>query len=710
MPEVVGAPLSDHDLIELQLTQPSPVLEETADDETPREQSPTPRPISTTTSPVQDVVNIVNGILSMGKHQSKRKAESIADHGTRSPKPGKRQKLNDHNNSDKVASSTAGSQVQEGKLKRPTPKLNGQVDNTRVKGRDPFDMDDDTEEDTRSSQAKAAKTTRTQKSSASEAAGSVPITKKSPEMAAVSPKKGKKPRGRPKGTQRQPEVVNEDSRYNLRDRKFDAVASSPPQRPKHKSPPPKTGSAAAGTDPKDVEAEEDDRSYVEEDETDDGPSLRNQGSSVNEAISVERAGSVPSQRSAASQKNNTEKPKSTKDRPEPDHNETAIEEHGNASSQEASPEPNRRSGSPRQTAQSPETVSDEPDLVFFGQETAWREILTAKRKIGVSNIRGQQKMEVPRLETEEIKSLINCIEQATWLYKFITSKTRSGSTVQQETVNELQEAIHGIQEVINDHPSDSPSENNDASKFVQDVYAHGIPSMVDLLKEALETRSPQLSDKKNVAALKEIIPIQDALFTLCEKARGSKAKPPTARPIIQPTVTIKPLIESMRVAFVAELKERNRLIKAEEDHVKRLKEIEEEKRAEREWTVVRKREKEMSDRRAWEEICRKVKDVPGFEQFLSQPRQGIEYRRSKAPVIKDQWSREQDEELLVELWAEELGELPAEERYLKVLNAPLLKNKLPVHIKERALGYKEAMEKVLRDQGSRVPDWLLDME
>lgn len=47
-----------------------------------------------------------------------------------------------------------------------------------------------------------------------------------------------------------------------------------------------------------------------------------------------------------------------------------------------------------------------------------------------------------------------------------------------------------------------------------------------------------------------------------------------------------------------------------------------------------------------------------------------------------------------------------EERCLRVLSAPSLDNKLPQHIRERIVHYKEALEVTLSNKGFRVPEWL----
>ncbi len=54
--------------------------------------------------------------------------------------------------------------------------------------------------------------------------------------------------------------------------------------------------------------------------------------------------------------------------------------------------------------------------------------------------------------------------------------------------------------------------------------------------------------------------------------------------------------------------------------------------------------------------------------------------------------------------------LAAEERFLRVLNVPLLKNKLPEHIRERMLHYKEAIEATRSKQGRPVEEWVSAMK
>lgn len=54
--------------------------------------------------------------------------------------------------------------------------------------------------------------------------------------------------------------------------------------------------------------------------------------------------------------------------------------------------------------------------------------------------------------------------------------------------------------------------------------------------------------------------------------------------------------------------------------------------------------------------------------------------------------------------------LTAEERFLRVLNVPLLQNKLPAHIRERMIHFKEAIEVTRSNQGRPVEEWLLAME
>ena len=52
----------------------------------------------------------------------------------------------------------------------------------------------------------------------------------------------------------------------------------------------------------------------------------------------------------------------------------------------------------------------------------------------------------------------------------------------------------------------------------------------------------------------------------------------------------------------------------------------------------------------------------------------------------------------------------ADERYLAILSTPLLQNKLPEHIRERALLHKPALEKVMLEHFDGLPPFITSIE
>ncbi|KAI4226967.1 MAG: hypothetical protein L6R36_002781 [Xanthoria steineri] len=74
----------------------------------------------------------------------------------------------------------------------------------------------------------------------------------------------------------------------------------------------------------------------------------------------------------------------------------------------------------------------------------------------------------------------------------------------------------------------------------------------------------------------------------------------------------------------------------------------------------------------------------------------------------ENWSEEQKQALVTELVRKEHWNLTAEEMFLKALNAPLLQNKLPEHIRQGALYYKAAIEK--EANRNRMPRWVSSIE
>ncbi|KAL8940567.1 MAG: hypothetical protein Q9211_002215 [Gyalolechia sp. 1 TL-2023] len=727
---------------------------------------PLDRPIGgSASSPLGEVVDIINGTLSTNQHQVKRKGETTVDQGIPGSKPGKKRKID---RSASVPYIISKSRVVEGKLVRPTPQLVARED-IGSKSRDLWDVPDHTPEPVHIRfEAERAKSRQTKNPPIESLVDPAPnVNNTNSELAASSPKKNPKKVGRPrKNPKLHAETISEGSGRTLRSQKADGVTSLDPN---HKLPPPKTrrvksnavdfdseineeeadeqpevqavasvnnvswenkelppnetvGSRARPVsqqlppgkpahrktrraEPPDIivnpeieDGDANEQPNINEEATDKDPASKNQYLPASEAIDDEDTRSSPLRVPGNTHQDGAEEPPS-RNRPKRDHIR--------AGPGDSTPESDYGHDKSSQTAQSPEPDLQESDIVLFGQEKAWQKILNAKRKIGVSSIKGHKIRKIPVLKTRKIKRLVERSEDAVRSYESLSSE----ATASEEVMDQHQKYLRGIRKNIANLPSETMPNGDKASKLIRDIYAHAVPSMVTLLKKALETRSPVLAIGNEVTVLQEIISIQDALFTLCKTARGWKTKPEKGRPITQPTITIKNCIEAVRAAFNAELDKRRTHIKRRENEARRLIEEEEEERAQQEQSEVRRREKDARDRREWEEVSRKCAGLPGFSKFSSQAqsKKGAEYRRLKAPGVNE-WSREQDCELLKELLAEEHGELPAEERYLRALNAPSLKNMLPMHIKERALGYKEAMEKVLKEQDRQIPQWLLNME
>ncbi|KAL9013375.1 MAG: hypothetical protein Q9173_001923 [Seirophora scorigena] len=335
-------------------------------------------------------------------------------------------------------------------------------------------------------------------------------------------------------------------------------------------------------------------------------------------------------------------------------------------------------------------IQEQTSPELLGTDSAWREIKFAIRTI-------EETRENRPVKTRHMKRLVSVMEKATKAYALPVLESSPEPTVLDERAEQQQKRIKGIEKSIN-KLSEIEFKGN-KSDVIRDIYVHAIPQLVALLDSALEARSVQLSRKRHISALEEIIRIQDVLASLCEKALGWRAKPSTFRPIMQPVRTMRPILQSLQDRFKATLRERKRRLKLK---ARRLEE-ENDKRA---WEQVQT-DKQARNQEIWEAISQKsVGPRPGKVLQLSQARsQDPERQTGQA-----QWTDEQDLQLFMEFFAEELQDLSVEERCLRVLSAPSLDNKLPKHIRERIVHYKEALEVTLSNKGCRVPDWLPALE
>ena len=385
--------------------------------------------------------------------------------------------------------------------------------------------------------------------------------------------------------------------------------------------------------------------------------------------------------------------------------------------EEADPESGEQK-SEMEDARDSETESNESALEVLGQENAWAEIKEARRAIGVSTTKGDKVKNIPKLDTEQGKELISIIETAAQVY---LSADQDDSNVQsQQAFKEVDRYIKDLSEEVC---------AGEEREVVQDLYAHAVPKLVQSLETVLRARSTHLKQRNDTSTLKEVIGLQDILIRLCDKARAWKVKPQSSSPIIQPTRRIRRHVIDMRNAFIKELEDRKHLLKMRTNRANLQPEMDEAS-----W----QREQEAKKREDWAILQHIVDDCNwgSRTQWGRKPAEAREPNTRNVPTqpppaqragrmheAMEEWSKEERKALLHELvdrkeyWnltgrAFTHGDIPnsvadvsvADEMFLKALNAPLLQNKLPEHIREGALYYKAAIERDVKKH--QLPKWV----
>ncbi|KAL8845494.1 MAG: hypothetical protein Q9176_000130 [Flavoplaca citrina] len=369
-------------------------------------------------------------------------------------------------------------------------------------------------------------------------------------------------------------------------------------------------------------------------------------------------------------------------------------------------------------ARDSEMESNESALEVLGQENAWAKIKEARREIGVSTTKGDKVKNIPKLDTEQGKELISIIKTATQVY---FSPDQDDSNVQS------QQAFKEVDRYVKDLSEEACA--GEERKVVQDLYAHAVPKLVQSLETVLRASSTHLKQRNDTSTLKEVIGLQNILIRLCDKAREWKVKPQSSSPIIQPTRRIRRHVIDMRNAFRKELEDRKHLQKMRTNRANLLPEMDEAS-----W----QREREAKKREDWAILQHIVDDCNwgSRTQWGRKPAEAREPNTRDAPAqpppaqlagrmheAMEEWSKEERKALLHELvdrkeyWnltgrAFTHGEIPnsaadmsvADEMFLEALNAPLLQNKLPEHIREGALYYKAAIEKDVEKH--QLPKWV----
>lgn len=376
----------------------------------------------------------------------------------------------------------------------------------------------------------------------------------------------------------------------------------------------------------------------------------------------------------------------------------------------------------------------EEELELFGQDSSWKTILEGARSICGPKLPLNR---MPKLLTEPMKTLINEVREARSVYEQLLPLRGTDrdsfdglDDLLRERLDEIEAQIRSLSE---------KAATNKASEMIRDIYARAIPAMVFLLKSALTSRVYHSDEPCNletlnetVSGLGEIVRLQKMAILLCEKATHWKAEPvPTSRPVVRPTTRkIFPYLRNMREVFSRTLVEQNKKRKAKQnavDYSTRQKELAQSSQqakqdaARKHETLLEmiraSREQEDETRRIGKRTLRQVKE--------DEARARMESNQVNAQIeSRTTWSEAEDLALYFQLqkgytggltsmftrchqscYCSSLTTVAAEERYLNILNAPLLQNKLPEHIRERALYFKPTL---LEEKGAL--EWITSIE
>lgn len=351
------------------------------------------------------------------------------------------------------------------------------------------------------------------------------------------------------------------------------------------------------------------------------------------------------------------------------------------------------------------------ELELFGQDEAWKTVLEGARSICGPKLPLNH---MPKLLSKPIKSLINEVREARSSYEQLLSLRGIDHDSLDGLNDQLRESLDEIEDQIRSLSEQAAATR--APKMIRDIYARAIPAMVFLLQSALVSRMYHSDEpceletlNETVNGVGEIVRLQKMAIFLCEKAKNWKAKPVTSRPIVRPTTKkIFPCLRNMREAFSKILVEQNRKRKGKQnavDYTIRQKELAQQakqdaaRKPETLLEMIRaSREQEDETRRIAHRTFRQIKEDEAREKMNSRQVNGhVESRTT--------WSNAEDLALYFQLEKGYAGGLTTEERYLNILNAPLLQNKLPEHIRERALYFKSTL---LEEKGAL--EWISSIE
>ena len=378
-----------------------------------------------------------------------------------------------------------------------------------------------------------------------------------------------------------------------------------------------------------------------------------------------------------------------------------------------------------------EEENEDEELELFGQDKAWKTVLNGARSICDPELPLNQ---MPKRLTARIKDLIYQVSEARSSYEQLLSFEGLGHGGLDGLNDDLTKSFDAIEDQIK-----KLSETNAAGKaaeIVKHLYTCAIPAMVFLLQSALASRvyhsdEPCTLESLNetVNGLSEIVRLQKMTILLCEKAINWNAKPDPS--IKSPTTRkILPCLRDMRRVFSNVLSEQYRQRKMKQnalDYKRRQKTLtespqqakQEAARKDMIWQIkIREsREQEDQNRRGEKRTLRQVREDEARARMGSV---GINGHVESKTI----WSDAEDLALYFQLEKGYAGHLTctfiqshllcqccslirfaAAERYLNILNTPLLQNKLPEHIRDRALYFKPTL---LEQRGTL--EWISSIE
>ena len=385
---------------------------------------------------------------------------------------------------------------------------------------------------------------------------------------------------------------------------------------------------------------------------------------------------------------------------------------------------------PVEVSESEETEDGEEGLELFGQHKAWTTVLKGARSVcGVKLPLNH----MPKLLTARMRDLVQKVVEARKFYGQLSPFQELDHDSHDGLNEELRERLDAIEGQIQTLSEKTAA--REGREMIRDIFACAIPAMVFLLRSALVSRMYHVNEpcdlatlNEIVASLKEIICLQRMTISLCEKARNWEAEPvSTTRPIKSSTTRqILPSLRGITDAFSRVLLEQNRKRKMKQntvDYMLRQRESRQTKqevaRQDEIWLrkIRESREQQDQRRRNGKRTFRQViEDEARARTGSLQVNGHIESRVT--------WSDAEDLALYFQLEKGYAGHVTcaytryhllrhccsltnftATERYLEILNTDLLQNKLPEHIRERALYFKPFL---LEQRGAL--EWISSIE